>query len=571
MSYEVLARKWRPSNFEEIVGQQDIVVALRNGLKESKIAQAYLFSGIRGVGKTTAARVLAKALNCQKSSSAEEPAADPCNECAACIEITDGRNLDVLEVDAATYSRVEQIRELTDSLRYGPAHNRYKVVVLDEIHRLSRQAFDALLKIVEEPPSHLVFIFATTESDAIPATIHSRCQEFQFRRVNSSSLAKHLGRISEAEGINVSESALQLIARAGEGSVRDSVALLDQLATFGNGNISDSTTHTLLGGLNLTACHRLLASILSRDLKSILSIVEEVADNGSDPYRIYGSFLTYVHEALQLSLTEQPESLDLPRDQTEELAQLLRNVTFESLLRLSHFLLTSEPSVRRSEFGVLAIKLVWLRAAELSKLTRIETLLNSTDHTPSKPNSKKKASEIPSETNQELAEPARYSREKSTPGPRIETGRKAQELATTETYGPSPKPSPDKVKIFRRKLEVASQSLSALLVGADITLDEKQLIIKPSKADLIATSALERKTNQALITKLVASVFGTECNWKVAAVTAKTTSENSLERSELEDSKRGNVKSKHSGIVEVVLEIFQGNITEIQTPGEQLS
>ena len=177
MTYQVLARKWRPQDFSNLVGQEHVVTALRNALTENRIAQAYLFSGIRGVGKTTAARVLAKALNCERRTGG-----DPCNGCDACRETGSGNNMDVIEVDAATYSKVEQVRELTETLRYGPA-GKYKVVVLDEVHRLSKQAFDALLKIVEEPPAHLVFIFATTEIDAVPATILSRCQEFQFRRV----------------------------------------------------------------------------------------------------------------------------------------------------------------------------------------------------------------------------------------------------------------------------------------------------------------------------------------------------------------------------------------------------
>ncbi len=254
MTYQVLARKWRPQNFSSLVGQEPIVTALRNALKEGRIAQAYLFSGIRGVGKTTAARVLAKALNCERG-----PAADPCNECRSCIDITRGSDLDVIEVDAATYSKVEQVRELTESLKYGPAHDRYKVVVLDEIHRLSRQAFDALLKIVEEPPPHLVFIFATTEIDAVPATILSRCQEFHFRRVPSQNLAAYLRNICEAEKITASDTALRLIARAGEGSVRDSVALLDQLATFGSGTIADEDAVRLLGGLDTALFQTLLA------------------------------------------------------------------------------------------------------------------------------------------------------------------------------------------------------------------------------------------------------------------------------------------------------------------------
>ena len=236
------------------------MTALRNALVEGRIAQAYLFSGIRGVGKTTAARVLAKALNCERG-----PAADPCNDCVACREITVGADLDVLEVDAATYSKVEQVRDLTESLRYGPARDRYKVVVLDEVHRLSRQAFDALLKIVEEPPPHLVFIFATTEIEAVPATILSRCQEFHFRRVPVETLAAHLETLCRAERITASPSAVRLVARAGEGSVRDAVALLDQLATFGAGSIAEEDAARLLGGLDLALFHRLLAAILAGD------------------------------------------------------------------------------------------------------------------------------------------------------------------------------------------------------------------------------------------------------------------------------------------------------------------
>src|SRR5947209_13106433 len=297
MTYQVLARKWRPQNFSSLVGQGPIVTALRNALKEGRIAQAYLFSGIRGVGKTTAARVLAKALNCEKG-----PAADPCNECHPCVDITRGSDLDVIEVDAATYSKVEQVRELTESLKYGPARDRYKVVVLDEIHRLSRQAFDALPKIVEEPPPHLVFIFATTEIDAVPATILSRCQEFHFRRVPSPILAAYLRSICEPEGIRASDTALRLIARAGEGSVRDSVALLDQLATFGSGSIADEDAIRLLGGLDTALFQTLLPGILAGDAQAVAAAVRRVEEEGSDPRHVYGQLLAFAREAPPLAL-----------------------------------------------------------------------------------------------------------------------------------------------------------------------------------------------------------------------------------------------------------------------------
>jgi DNA polymerase III subunit gamma/tau len=370
MAYQVLARKWRPQNFSSLVGQAPIVTALRNALAEGRIAHAYLFSGIRGVGKTTAARVLAKALNCERG-----PAPDPCNECAPCIEIARGSDLDVLEVDAATYSKVEQVRELTESLRYGPARDRYKVVVLDEIHRLSRQAFDALLKIVEEPPPYLVFIFATTEIEAVPATILSRCQEFQFRRVPAPAVAALLRQICDSESIQASDSGLRLVARAGEGSVRDAVALLDQLATFGSGTISDEAAVRLLGGLDIALFRRLLEAILQGDAAGVSREVRHIEDEGWDPRHVYGQFLAYCRDALHLALGADPAQVDLVLEEAQALAALARGGGYENLLRLVNQLLMSEPVVRRTETGALAIEISWLRAAELPKLVRVEQLL----------------------------------------------------------------------------------------------------------------------------------------------------------------------------------------------------
>nr|MDP9121786.1 DNA polymerase III subunit gamma/tau [Acidobacteriota bacterium] len=370
MSYQVLARKWRPQNFSSLVGQEPIVTALRNALREGRIAQAYLFSGIRGVGKTTAARVLAKALNCERG-----PAADPCNECAPCIEIARGSDLDVIEVDAATYSKVEQVRELAESLRYGPARDRHKVVVLDEVHRLSRQAFDALLKIVEEPPPHLVFIFATTEIEAVPATILSRCQEFHFRRVTADQVTALLRQISDAESIQASDAALRLIARAGEGSVRDAVALLDQLATFGSGTIDDEEAARLLGGLDTALFRHLLEAILNGAGGAVCEVVQRVEDEGWDPRHVYGQFLAFCRDALHLALGAAPEKIDLSAEEATALQEIARGSGYENLLRLLHQLLASEATVRRSEVGPLAVEIAWLRAAELPKLIRVEELL----------------------------------------------------------------------------------------------------------------------------------------------------------------------------------------------------
>ena len=373
MTYQVLARKWRPQDFAALIGQEPIVTALTNALGEGRIAQAYLFSGIRGVGKTTAARLLAKALNCEQG-----PTATPCNRCTACREITAGANLDVIEVDAATYSKVEQVRELTESLRYGPARDRYKVVVLDEIHRLSRQAFDALLKIVEEPPPHLVFVFATTEAEAVPATVLSRCQEFHFRRVAADTVAAHLATIAEAEGIAASDTALRLIARAGEGSVRDAVALLDQLATFGGGTIDDEDAARLLGGLDTALLRELLSAVLAGGAAGISRLAARLEEEGWDPRQAYSHFLAYCRDGLHLAMAGGDDTagrVDLPEEDAAALAAIARDAGYENLLRLLQHLLAGEQMVRRSDNGYLAVEIAWLRAAELPKLVRIEEIL----------------------------------------------------------------------------------------------------------------------------------------------------------------------------------------------------
>ncbi len=249
------------------------------------------------------------------------------------------------------------------------------MVVIDEIHRLSRQAFDALLKIVEEPPPHLVFIFATTEIDAVPATILSRCQEFHFRRVPSQELAAHLRQIAEAEAIQASDAALRLIARAGEGSVRDSVALLDQLATFGSGAIADEDAVRLLGGLDTALFYRLLEGILAGDPQAVSAAVRRVEEEGWDPRHVYGQFLAFCRDALHLAMGGSPAQVDLPGEEAQALAATAKAGGYENLLRLLNQLLTSEPLVRRSETGALAVEIAWLRAAELPKLTRVEELL----------------------------------------------------------------------------------------------------------------------------------------------------------------------------------------------------
>lgn len=506
MAYQVLARKWRPQDFATLIGQAPVVTALRNALQEGRIAQAYLFAGIRGVGKTTVARVFAKALNCERG-----PANGPCNDCLPCREITAGADLDVLEIDAATYSKVEQIRELTESLRYGPSRDRFKVVVLDEVHRLSRQAFDALLKIVEEPPPHLVFIFATTEIDAVPATILSRCQEFHFRRVSAQEVADHLATLCRQEEIEASSVALRLIARAGEGSVRDAVALLDQLATFGGKRISDEDAARLLGGLDTALFHRLLAAVVDGDPVSVLAASARVAEEGWDPRQVFAHFLAYCRDAVRLALGTKPEDVDLPLDEAQQLAALARRAGYENLLRVLHLLIQAEPTVRRSDSGSLACEVAWLRAAELPKLLDLEALLAGRNVEAPKappPIPRPGPRPAPTDTARPLSTP-----QAAAPGP-----------ATTPPIEFRPAPEPPKpaaaddggVRRFLEELSKRRPSLAAQVENAShLRLDGRTLVLSVEPGEDLIVAGLNRDANRRLLEEAATAVWGEGAAWRV--------------------------------------------------------
>ncbi len=484
MTYQPLARKWRPQTFADLVGQEAIVTALRNALGDGRIAQAYLFSGIRGIGKTTAARVLAKALNCLGADgSAGGPASEPCDTCLVCTEIREGADLDVIEIDAATHSTVDKVRDLTESLTYGPARDRYKVVVLDEIHRLSRSAFDALLKIVEEPPPHLTFIFATTEIEKVPATVLSRCQEFHFRRVPPEPMVAHLRRICDAEGFEAGNPALRLIARASEGSVRDAVALLDQAATFGNGRLGGDDVARLVGGIDAALLSTLLEAVLAGDGAHLSTTIREVEDGGSDPRQVFTHFLGFLRSALHLAQGLDPEQLDLPAEAAEDLKETAAASGYENLLRLLHLLLSSETVVRRADAPGLALEVALLRAAELPRLVRIERL----------------AAGLPAGV--------------ETPTARTDASTARRAAAETSAAAPSP----DAAASVVSRLESQTPALAGLLEFHHARLEThgNTLVIE-------AVPELERQLRDeartAQLDDAVRSALGPDAAWKVTAV-----------------------------------------------------
>jgi len=271
MSYQVLARKWRPRNFESLVGQEHVVKALRHALDEKRLHHAYLFSGTRGVGKTTLARILAKSLNCETGISSR-----PCGKCSACVEIDAGRYIDLIEVDAATNTKVDEMRQLLENSAYAPTRGRFKVYVIDEVHMLSTSAFNAMLKTLEEPPEHIKFILATTDPQKIPVTVLSRCLQFNLKQMPVPAIAAHLKRILAEEKISAEEAALQLLAACARGSMRDALSLLDQAIAHGGGKVAEEGVRAMLGAIDDGYLYSILESIAKRDARSLLTVVEEM-------------------------------------------------------------------------------------------------------------------------------------------------------------------------------------------------------------------------------------------------------------------------------------------------------
>ena len=293
MGYQALYRVWRPQAFEDVIGQEHVTKTLQNALLHQKISHAYLFSGPRGTGKTSAAKILAKAVNCEHA-----PVQEPCNECASCRGITDGSISDVLEIDAASNNGVEEIRDIRDKVKYAPSSVKYKVYIIDEVHMLSTGAFNALLKTLEEPPAHVIFILATTEPHKIPLTIISRCQRFDFKRITPQDIVGRMERILTETGISYDQNALSVIARAAEGGMRDALSLLDQAISFGSDNITLDDALTVTGAVSQSFLTKIVKAIYNRDTAEALNQLRELLAMGKDPIRFVEDMILYFRDML---------------------------------------------------------------------------------------------------------------------------------------------------------------------------------------------------------------------------------------------------------------------------------
>ena len=402
MSYLVLARKWRPQTFEDVAGQEPITRTLKNAIKANRIAHAYLFTGVRGVGKTTAARILAKALNCQQG-----PTATPCNQCSQCEEITNGSCIDVLEIDGASNRGIDEIRQIIENVRYQPANCRFKIYIIDEVHQVTKDAFNALLKTLEEPPPSVKFILATTEPQRLPETILSRCQRYDFRRISLREIVDRLGAIGKSEGLNITDEALVLLAREADGSMRDAQSLLEQVlacAMPADGDKQQSTVDAamlqeILGLAQRKCLYDVSQAVLDGDPRRCIELVAEVVNQGRDLSRLSRDLVEHFRNLLVARLAasrsganrgggaDTAQLLDLPDQEIADLKRQAGPVSVDALLDYLDFMAAGDEDIGRSATPRFALEAVLVRLANLPQslpivevLSRLERLEGRAPH-----------------------------------------------------------------------------------------------------------------------------------------------------------------------------------------------
>ncbi len=415
---QALYRKWRSQTFEEVIGQEHVTQTLRNALRDGRIAHAYLFSGPRGTGKTSTARILAKALNCTGPEDER-----PCNRCPTCVAINEGRMLDLIEIDAASNNSVDDIRDLREKVGFRPSEGRYKIYIIDEVHMLSSSAFNALLKTLEEPPPHTRFVLATTEPHKIPATVLSRCQRFDFRRIPVPEITAHLRHIVEVEGFQADDEALTAMARSAQGCMRDAVSLLDQMLSFGAERVTLEQVHQVLGAVSSESVVALVDALAAKDVTAGLTLIQQLVTQGASLHEFDQQVVEHLRGVMVLKMTGSPDLLqDLPTElvarMEEQANQLPLAVTLHAVKRFSE----AAPALKGGYQPQLPLELAFIEAIETTEPKVVESVVVDVHAAPAAQTTPVAAQAAPQPTGQPATRPA-------TPQPAGDPASTAQETA----------------------------------------------------------------------------------------------------------------------------------------------
>ncbi len=547
MVYIVLARKWRPKSFSEVVGQEHITKTLAGAIKQNRVSHAYLFTGPRGIGKTTTARLLAKALNCEKG-----PTPVPCNKCTNCKEIAIGSSLDVLEIDGASNRGIDEVRDLREKVKFAPASSKYKVYIIDEVHMLTTEAFNALLKTLEEPPPHVIFVLATTAPFKLPLTILSRCQRFDFRRIKSKDIAKKLAEIAQDEGLEISEDILFQIAQASEGSMRDGISVLDQLISLGGKKVTQEDLQAILGIVPQGTFFKLTKALVENNTKEALNIINQIIDQGYDLRHFATDLLEHFRNLLMLKINE--EVVDLPKDLRERLKEFKERFDQDRLLRMIEIVSQAREEMKRSEKVRLILEMAVVKLIRLEPtisvdeiLTKIESIEEGLGITPAQ----EELSIEGTATKEEV--PAERVKDEASYPPTLKLRRAGLELGEIkDAWG-------EVIKEIKKDSAVTG---AFLMEGEPIALKNDLLTIGFNEDFKFHKEQIEEKENKELIQKALNRIFG-----KDFTIECRLTN-TPRERPEAV-AQKGMVMSKEEFIeeepvVKEALDIFGGEILEIK-------
>ena len=500
MSYLVLARKWRPQTFEEVVGQETVTTTLQNAIKSERIAHAFLFSGVRGVGKTTTARILAKALNCQ-----EGPTPSPCGECVSCREITQANSIDVIEIDAASNTGVDNMRDLRESARYGTARDQFKIFIIDEAHMLSNAAFNALLKTLEEPPPHVKFILATTEYAKIPVTIASRCQQYDFKPIPFLLILERLKLLTQEEGIEISEDSLRAIVSVAEGSMRDAQSALDQIIAFGGKQIPEEAVRVLLGVVDERAILSLVDAVLERDAKILVEQVQELVNSGVDPRNFCRKLIHHVRNLMVCRVTGWDERLlNLPDTAKDEILKQSEQFSELDLIRFYDLLNRAENDLRWNSHPWVHLEMTLMKLIELTRLPSLEDVIAQLQLGEKVGKSLPKGGSAPSGDPKTLF-PAPDKRPQS-------KDKKSSRVAPPEAEKTEKEEAVSENQVISQLLSaVQTESIrlySSLQHASRTTLENGKLLISFPQSEAFHQGEVLRSDHQGLLSRLCAKIVG---------------------------------------------------------------
>jgi DNA polymerase-3 subunit gamma/tau len=553
--YQVLARKWRPQQFDDVVGQQHVTTTLKNAVEQNRLAHAYLFVGPRGIGKTSTVRIFAKALNCVKG-----PTATPCDECDNCKEIIEGRSLDVLEIDGASNNGVEQVRELRDTVRYAPARSRFKIYIIDEVHMLTTQAFNALLKTLEEPPAHVKFFFATTEPQKVLPTILSRCQRFDLRRIPANLIVKHLKEIAKKEKVAIDDAALAAIARGAEGGLRDAESALDQLIAFCGNKIAEADVLSVFGLVAHDRIAALTDAILDGETIKALKVLKELDEIGKDLQRLAADLLDHYRNLLVVTLGEEGiASLQLPDTELGLLQAQAKRTDSDAVLRIIDALAAAEGRLRYALSKRVFFEIALVKAVKARDMTGIDGVLK-------KLNELKAGGAVTAGPATPQLSPAR-----ARPAPAAETAVPATSAALDEAWDYAVEHL-GKVVPMAKSYLVGTRPLglqgNVLVVGFDPEFaDRKELADRPRNVEILRAK-LKEKLRMDVSLKFQATEPGTAPTPRKASapVPAKPAAagHSAATGKAAEPAKKNLDDFKNDPLIKKALEIFKGTIVDVR-------